>query len=231
MSVIGLIGGISPQSTLDYYKYINTITNSNLGGHHSAKILMVSLNFEEIVQGIFSNDWGSVEKIMLDASMVLQKNSVDVLAFCSNTLYRTYDCVKESLTIPIIHILDPVIDYIDKYKLKKIGIIGTKFTLEEKFYIKYLQSKTNELEIVLPNLEDRLLLNQIIFDELCKGIISTKSRNKVEIIINSLTKQGAEVVILGCTELPLLFNADAYTKLPMLDTVKLHSEFIVNYFQ
>lgn len=227
MKTIGLVGGIGPHSTLIYYKHINFLTNQLLGKHHSAKIFMVSVDFEEIVSAIFSNRWSDVSDIMTNASMILQKNHVDLIAFCSNTLYKVAENIKNKINIPLIHILDPVISIIQHKGFSRIALLGTTVTMEQSFHVEYLQ-KFLDVEIVTPDAHQRKELNQIIFNELCFGITTEQSKRTMLDITNPLKKKGVQALVLACTELPIIFD-HLQIDIPILNTSKLHSEEIVRH--
>lgn len=231
MKTIGLIGGTSPESTVDYYVKINHSINSYLGKHHSAKIVMVSVDFEEIVAAIFSNRWDVIFDIMKDAALTLQTAGVDAIAMCSNTLHKVYPEVKPYVDIPFLHILDPVIDVIKKENIGKIAFLGTIFTMEGDFYPSYLKNYS-EAKLISPPKPDREIVNDIIFNSLCKG--SWTEKNVVDIIriIESLmTTEKPDAILLGCTELSHFFQEIGGWSHRLLDTTDLHSRKLADYIR
>lgn len=221
MKTIGLVGGISPKSTTLYYDRINNVVNELLGGHHSAKIVMVSVDFEEVVRNIFSNNWEAVAEVMRAACVKLALCQVDLITFCSNTLYKVRQEAMLNINVNLVHILDPVIRYIDENSLTKVALLGTQYTMEDDFHKGYLQNNST-VEVIVPELGHRQVLNQIIFDELCHGVVTDSSAMKIKNITDSLYEQGAEAVILGCTELPLIFPK-IEMQIPVINTTLLHA--------
>ncbi len=229
MKKLGLIGGTSPESTVDYYDKINHSVNSYLGRHHSAKILMVSVDFEEIVDAIFSNRWDIVFDIMKDAALTLQTAGVDVVAMCSNTLHKIYPEVKACVDIPFLHILDPVIDLIKKENMAKIAVIGTTFTMEGDFYPSYFKNYS-DIRLVCPPKPDREIINDIIFNSLCKGGWTEKNvADILRIVENLMTTEKPDAVLLGCTELSHFFQEIGGSSHRLIDTTDLHSKKLADY--
>lgn len=229
MKTIGLVGGISPQSTLKYYEQINHFTNEFLGGHHSAKIIIVSVNFEEIVSAIYSNRWDIVSKIMLKACLSLEACNADIIAFCSNTLYKVVHNVSVYLKTRILHILDPVVSEIKSHGFCRVAMIGTRFTMEESFHKNFLVSRIPNLDVIIPEHSQRDEINKIIFDELCHGKLSDNAIN----IMSSITKKlidiyDVDAIILGCTELQHIFSF-IKTNAFLLDTTELHARALVKF--
>lgn len=227
MRTIGLIGGISPHSTILYYKKINELTNNLLGSHNSARIALISVNFEDVTTNIFSGNWDNVAMIMEDACIKLQNMQPDCLAFCSNTLYKVASSVERQISTRFIHILDPIIDVIREKGYKKIGILGTIYTMKLDFYKDYLKDHLN-VEVLVPDVESQLKINSIIFDELCHGIVLEKSQRELLRICHNFNEQGVEVAISGCTELSLIFS-NSVTSLAVLDSTSLHINYLVGY--
>lgn len=222
MKTIGLLGGMSWESTSTYYRLINEGIKERLGGLHSAKICLYSIDFEEIENLQHNRDWEGAARILCKAANNIEKGGADFLVICTNTMHKVAPEIESSINIPILHIADATAAALVKDGIRKVGLLGTKFTMEEKFYKGRLSEKYN-LEVVVPNHDDRNVVHEIIFNELCLGKILEESRNKYIQIINKLKLEGAEAVILGCTEIPLLVsNHDV--ELPLYDTMAIHAQ-------
>lgn len=231
MKTIGLIGGASPESTADYYEKINRFVNADLGKNHSAKIVMVSVDFEEIVTAIFSNAWDIVLDIMKDAALTLQNSGVDVIAICSNTLHKVYPELKSQVDVPLLHILDPVVDLIKKENIAKIGVLGTIFTMEGDFYPSYLKNYS-EAKLICPSKADREIINDIIFNSLCKGSWTEKNVvDMLKIVENLMVSEKLNGLLLGCTELSYFFKKIGSCGYKLLDTTELHSRKLADYIK
>jgi aspartate racemase len=222
MKIIGLIGGMSWESSLEYYRIINEKVKKELGGLHSAQSLMYSVDFEQIKVLQHEGKWGELTEIMIDAAKRLEKGGAEIIVICTNTMHKMADDVQKSINLPLIHIADTTAQSIKTQKLKKIGLLGTKFTMEQDFYKKRLTEK-HGLDVVIPNDEDRDIVHQIIYNELCLGSIKNESKKEYVRIINKLVKDGAEGIILGCTEIPLLVKQND-VPVPIFDTTTLHAE-------
>lgn len=228
MKLIGLLGGMSPESTVIYYEKINKAVNTQLGRYHSANIVMISVNFNEIMEAIFENRWHDAAQILVKEASKLECAGVDFMAICCNTLHKVLPEIKKEISTPFLHILEPTGQLIKKNDLKKIGLMGTRFTMEEDFHKRYLVDNYN-IEFVIPDESQRKLIEEIIFDDLCHGIIKNKSMNALLNIVGSLKERGAEGVILACTELPLLFPSGQEIGLPIFNTTDLHAKAIAHY--
>lgn len=228
MKIIGLIGGISSESTTEYYREINRKINRILGKHHTAKIIMVSLNFNEIVEAIVSNNWEEVVNIMTLAARKLEQAGADFIAMCSNTLYKVAPYIQKSTSLPLIHILEPVGKEIQKHKITNVGLIGTKFTMEDTFHTSYLYNNF-QINCIIPDEQEKKAINEIIFNELCLGIFKQQSKNTLLEITNSLQQRGAQGVVLGCTELPFLLPYPGNVTIPIFDTADIHINAIVDF--
>ncbi len=227
MKTIGLVGGISPQSTLKYYEQINNATQSLLGKHHSAKLALISVNFEEIVSAITRNAWSEAAGIILQSCLTLESCKVDYIALCSNTLHKVVDCISPRIQVPLIHILDPIIEIIKQKKYKRIGLIGTMYTMEDSFHKNYMSRYLPDIEIEVPDFLLRNKINTIIFDELCCGKLTDISRKVLNSTVDLFLERSVDAIILGCTELQLAFShVDTY--IPILDTTQLHADFLVS---
>ncbi|NQT79207.1 MAG: aspartate/glutamate racemase family protein [Candidatus Aminicenantes bacterium] len=227
MKVIGLIGGMSWESSLEYYRIINEATKEKLGRFHSAKSLMYSVDFEEIEILQHQGKWDKATELMINAAQRVEKGGADLVIICTNTMHKMADEVQKSIKIPLLHIADATAEEIKKQGLKKVGLLGTKFTMEEDFYKGRLSGKFG-LEVIIPNEEERQLIHNILYSELCLGEIKSQSKEKFIKIIKNLAASGAEGVILGCTEIPLLISQED-CEAPLFDTTRIHARFAVEY--
>ncbi len=222
MKTIGLIGGMSWESSVEYYKLINSKVNELLGGFHSCKSLMYSVDFAEIEKLQHEDKWEELDVIMADAAKRLEDAGADIIILCTNTMHLSSDAIKEKTSIPFLHIAEATGEEIVNRKIKKVGLLGTKFTMEKDFYKDVLYEKFG-IEVIIPNENERNQVHKIIYEELVHGKILVESREEYKVIIHNLEKAGAEGVILGCTEIPLLIS-DADVNIPTFDTTKLHAE-------
>jgi len=227
MKVIGLIGGMSWESSLEYYRIINETVKEKLGRFHSAKSLMYSVDFEEIEILQHQGKWDKATELMINAAQRVEKGGADLVIICTNTMHKMADEVQKSIKIPLLHIADATAEEIKKQGLKKVGLLGTKFTMEEDFYKGRLSEKFG-LEVIIPNEEERQLIHDILYSELCLGEIKSQSKEKFIKIIKNLAASGAEGVILGCTEIPLLISQED-CEVPLFDTTRIHARFAVEY--
>lgn len=222
MKTIGLIGGISWQSTIVYYQVINRKTNDLLGGSHSAKILLHSVDFDEVARMQHEGRWDDFQELLIDAAKRLERGGADFFLIGANTPHIVADGVAKAVGIPLVHIGDATGQAIQEAGMKKVGLLGTRFTMEEDFLKARLREKFG-IEAIVPEKEDRDLVHAVIYDELVNGDIREGSRSEYLRIIDNLTSNGAEGIILGCTEIPLLVSP-AETNAVLFDTVKLHAE-------
>jgi len=227
MKTIGLVGGMSWESSIEYYKIINETVRTELGGLHSAKCIMVSVDFAEIEPIQHQGKWDEATQILIAASKSVEAGGADFVVFCTNTMHKVADEVQKHLRIPILHIADVTAQSIKAVGLKKVGLLGTRFTMEEDFYKGRLSQKHN-LEILIPKGEDREVLHRIIYDELCMGKITASSKTKYLGVIEGLVRKGAEGIILGCTEIGLLVKKED-TRTPLFDTTRIHAAAAVEY--
>jgi len=226
MKTIGLIGGLSWESTTDYYRYINTFVKEQMGGLHSAKCLLYSFDFEEIVTLQKAGHWEKATELMINAAKTLEAGGADIVLICTNTMHKMAKEVQASLSIPLLHIAEVTGNKAKEAGLKKVGLLGTMFTMEHAFYKEALLDQG--IETIVPEKEDRESVHHIIFDELCKGIILPESKKTYMRIIEELIDQGAEGVILGCTEIPLLIKQED-SSIPLFDTTFLHAKAAVSF--
>lgn len=227
MKTIGLIGGMSWESSLLYYQIINQRVKEKLGGHHSAKSLMYSVDFHEIKTLQHQGKWDDATKIMIDSAQKLEAGGADLLVICTNTMHKMAKEVEESVSIPLLHIADSTAHAIVKDGLKKVALLGTAFTMEQDFYKGRLVEKFG-LEVIVPDETERMVIHDIIYQELCLGIINEESRQSYIKIINNLSRQGAEAIILGCTEITPLISQH-HCSIPIYDTTRIHAESAVDY--
>lgn len=226
MKTIGLLGGMSWESTVDYYKNINKMVKERLGGAHSADILLYSFDFHHIETLQHKDNWKGLEQLLVEKALMLENGGAELIAICTNTMHLLADQVQENISIPLVHIVDATGKAIRTQGLGKIALLGTKFTMEKGFYKDRLAEKFG-LEVLTPDQQGRDLIHRIIYDELILGEFKTASRQKLVEVIGTLVERGSEGVILGCTELPLLLQQDHLTT-PVFDTTLIHSTEIVN---
>lgn len=222
MKTIGLIGGMSWESSLEYYRLINEKTKELLGGFHSSQCLMYSVDFAEIVELQHEGKWEALDKIMVFASKKLEDAGADLLVLCTNTMHLCAPAIKAHISIAFLHIAEATGEAIVSQGIRKVALLGTKFTMEKDFYKKTLQDQFG-IETLIPNGEERDQVHQVIYGELVKGQIRDESRETFKSIINRLQKEGAQGVILGCTEIPLLIS-DHDVEIPVFDTTRIHAE-------
>jgi aspartate racemase len=221
MKTIGLIGGMSWESSKLYYEFLNTKAKELLGGSHSAKCIMVSVDFAEIEKLTFKGDWNAIGELMKDAAQQLERAGVDVILLCTNTIHLVSHYISDNVSIPFMHIATTTGEAIKKNGLKKVALLGTKFTMEKKFYTSTLENDFG-FEVLIPDNNGRQIVHDIIYNELVKGEFTDASKYKVAEVIKELQNQGAEGVILGCTELPILISESDVT-IPTFDTGKIHA--------
>lgn len=227
MKTIGLIGGMTWQSSKFYYQFLNELVAEKLGGAHSAKVLMSSVDFAEIEKLSFEDNWDQIGVLMAQEGKRLERAGADVLIIGSNTINMVSDYVTSSVEIPFIHIAQATGQAIRKKGLKKVALLGTKFTMERDFYTKILRDDFG-LEVIIPNEQGRETLQTIIYNELAKGVFSESSKKKCLSIIKNSISQGAEGIILGCTELPILISANEIS-VPSFDTTMIHSKAAIEF--
>jgi aspartate racemase len=219
---IGMIGGVSWESTVLYYKLINQTVREYLGGLNSAEILLYSLNYDPIVELERQEKWDDVGDELCQVAKTLQDGGADFIILCCNTLHKMTPAIEKGITIPFLHIADAAGNVLASKNIRKIGLLGTQFTMEDGFYSSRLKSKFG-LEVIVPNESDRKKLDAIIYNELCQGKILPISKEILIQMINDLNREGAEVVLLGCTELGMLVNQDDVGT-PIYDTTLLHAK-------
>jgi aspartate racemase len=221
MKTIGLIGGMSWQSSAQYYRLINEETTRRLGGHHNARSVMVTVNFSEVEQLQHSSEWDQLGEILAVAARSVERGGADVVVLCTNTMHKLADSITGAVSIPLLHIADATAAAILNAGHKRVGLLGTKFTMEEPFYASRIQDNFG-IEVIVPPDDSRQLIHDVIYDELCRGIIRPESRERYQKIIGELAASGAESVILGCTEIGLLISGED-SPLPVHDSTTLHA--------
>ena len=227
MKTIGLIGGMSWESSKVYYEYLNKLVQETLGGSHSAKIIMSSVDFDEIEKYSFDGNWDAIGELMAIHAAKLEKAGAEMVLLCTNTIHLVSDKIEEAISIPFLHIAEATGKAIQKKDLKKVALLGTKFTMEKDFYTKILK-ETYGLEVMLPKVEDRNLLQDLIYNELVKGKFTKEAKDECLRIISGLQGQGAQGVILGCTELPILIP-DEEVGIATFNTTLIHSMEALNF--
>lgn len=226
MKTIGLIGGTSFESTITYYDQINRRVNRLLGGSHSAKCILYSVDFEEIESRIHQGNWEMIADILTEAAVTLENAGVDVIILCTNTLHRVIPSVEERIHVPVLHIAEATADRIVEQGIKKVGLLGTAATMTLAFYKERLNKRG--IEVVIPSEADIEIVDKVIFDELCHGQIKPESKREYLRIIDELQKQGAKGVILGCTEIDLLVQQEDVS-IPVFDTTEIHVDEVVDW--
>ncbi|MBU1187212.1 MAG: aspartate/glutamate racemase family protein [Acidobacteria bacterium] len=227
MKVIGMIGGMSWESSLEYYRLVNEGVKTALGGLHSARCLMYSVEFAEIEALQHRGAWDELTDIMTDAGQRLRKGGADFILICTNTMHRMAEAVEKEAGIPLLHIADATGERIQSMNMTKVGLLGTKFTMEQDFYKGRLKKKFG-IEVIIPDDRGRDVIHSIIYNELCMGTIREDSRMRYVDIINELVGRGAQGIVLGCTEIPLLVKQGDVT-VPIFDTTAIHAKAAVDF--
>jgi aspartate racemase len=221
MKTIGLIGGMSWESSIEYYRIINETVRDKLGGLHSAKSVMISVDFAEIEALQHEGRWDEAANLLIAAAQNLEKTGADFVLICTNTMHKLADEVQKHIHVPLFHIADATAQRIKAQGLKKIGLLGTRFTMEEDFYKDRLIEK-HGLEVVIPTKGERGIVHRVIYDELCLGKIKRDSKEEYIRIMEHLVAEGAEGIILGCTEISLLVGQED-SSVPLFDTTRIHA--------
>ena len=221
LKTIGLIGGMSWESTVTYYKIINEVIKEKLGGLHSAKCVLYSVDFQEIEECQANGNWEKSGEILGEAAYNLEKAGADFIVICTNIMHKVVNQIKEKISIPILHIAEMTAKKILEKGLKNIALLGTKYTMEQDFYKSKLIEKG--INVIIPDKNDIEIINEVIYDELCLGTINSDSKKKFLEIVDKLRNKGAEGIILGCTEIGLLIKNED-TDVPLFDTAIIHAE-------
>jgi amino-acid racemase len=225
MKTIGLLGGMSWQSTTQYYRLANELVAARLGGLHSAQCVLYSVDFAAIERMQKEDRWDDAAALLASAAKSLEAAGADTMLICTNTMHKVYDEIASAVSIPVLHVADVTVAAVQQAGISRVGLLGTAFTMEQSFYRDRLAS--SGLDVLTPDDGERALVHRVIFDELCVGVIRDESRAALVSVINHLVERGAQGVILGCTELELLLSADD-ADVPLFPTTRLHIEAAVN---
>ncbi|MHC2835491.1 aspartate/glutamate racemase family protein [Bacillus sp. F9_6S_D1_P_5] len=226
MKTIGLIGGMSWESTTEYYRIINEEIKERLGGLHSAKCMINSVDFEEIERFQSNGDWNGAGEVLGNAAYALQRGGADFIIICTNTMHKVIEKIKEKIHIPVLHIADATAKEIKRKDIQTVGLLGTKYTMEQDFY--KVRIEENHIKVMVPSKKDREKVNEVIYTELCLGKITSQSREYYKRVIEELVQEGAQGIILGCTEIGLLIKQEDVS-VPIFDTTHIHAVEAVNF--
>ncbi|HVU14243.1 MAG TPA: aspartate/glutamate racemase family protein [Phototrophicaceae bacterium] len=227
MKTIGMIGGMSWESSIEYYRMVNETVKLRLGGLHSAQCLMYSVDFAQIEQYQHESRWQEAGQVMADAARRLERGGADFIVLCTNTMHKLADYIEQAVEIPLLHIADPTAQAIQAAGITKVGLLGTAFTMEQDFYRGRLTDKYG-LDVLIPDADERAIIHRVIYDELVLGIVKDESREAYKHIIDHLVERGAQGIILGCTEIMLLISPND-CPVPSFDTTTLHAVAAVDY--
>lgn len=227
MKTIGMLGGMSWESTATYYRILNEGIKSALGGFHSARIAMVSVDFDEMEKLQHTGDWEQMARLLGAAAKSVEAAGADFLLICTNTMHKVAPQIEQAISIPLLHIADATAEQLVRDRISCVGLLGTQFTMEQDFYKRRLTEKFG-IKVVIPDAGDRELVHEVIYDELCMGKITDNSRSSYLHIIDKLKQHGAEAVVLGCTEIALLVQ-QAHTPVPLYDTTEIHAQQAIRY--
>jgi aspartate racemase len=222
MKTIGLIGGMSWESSAEYYRLINQRMKERRGGHNNARSLMVTVNFHEIEALQHDGQWERLGDLMQDAARQLERGGADFIMLCTNTMHKVSPQIEAAVSIPFLHIADPTAAAVKQRGIRTIGLLGTRFTMEQEFYKGRLEKK-HGLSVITPDADGRALVHGVIYDELCHGKLLDASRQAYLAIIDELKHRGAEAIILGCTEIAMLIKPE-HASLPVFDTTGIHAD-------
>ena len=226
MKTLGLIGGMSWESTQVYYQHINRGVKNHLGGLHSAPLILHSVNFAEIAELQHQNDWVALAEVLANIGVNLEKAGAEGILICTNTMHKVAENIAKVVQIPVLHIGDAVINACQQKQYSRVGLLGTRFTMEQPFLRRHLEQAG--LEVMVPEEQGRALVHDVIYQELCQGIIKSQSKEAYRRVIDQLRDNGAQAVILGCTEISLLV-APEDSSIPVLDTTMLHAQMAVDF--
>jgi aspartate racemase len=221
LKIIGLIGGMSWESTVPYYRQINEVIKERLGGLHSAKVVLYSVDFHEIERLQHSGDWEAAGVLLADSARALESAGADFLVLCTNTMHKVAPAIEAAVRIPLFHIADPAAAEIKQAGFSTVGLLGTRFTMEQEFYKDRLKER-HGIQVLVPNLRDREIIHRIVYEELCLGKIVDESRSEYRRVMADLIRQGAQAIILGCTEISLLVG-QRDSAVPLFDTTSIHA--------
>ncbi len=224
-AVIGMLGGMSWESTAEYYRLVNELVRERLGGLHSARCLVASVDFAEVERMQAEGRWDDAAVLLAEAARGLEAGGADLLLLCTNTMHKVADEVAAAITVPFVHLADATADTLLRSGVRRVGLLGTAFTMEQDFYRDRLSARG--VEVVLPGAEDRAEVHRVIYEELCLGVLDATSRERYRAVIARLVTDGAEAVVLGCTEIGLLVDASD-SAVPLVDTTRVHAEAAVD---
>lgn len=227
IKTIGLIGGMSWESSKLYYEFVNNRTKQLLGDTHSCKSILVTVDFAEIAERTFAEDWEGIGKIVTKAAQQLERAGADMVLLCTNLIHLVSDTIVENISVPFLHIAEATGREIQRQGLSKVGLLGTQYTMEKDFYTRYIKEKF-DIDVIIPEANDRKKLHKIIYDELVKGQFTPASKAVCLELMDDLRQKGAQGIIMGCTELPLLVPEDEVTY-PTFDTGKIHAHAAVDW--
>jgi aspartate racemase len=227
MKTIGVIGGMSWESSTEYYKLLNRHAKARLGGHHNARSLMLTVDFAPIEANQRAGDWNALGQQMADAARQLERGGADLVMLATNTMHRVYESIEAAIDVPFLHIADPTGRALQAAGIERVGLLGTRYTMEQTFYTGRLRERY-DLETVIPDEAERVDVHRIIYDELCHGKVDGASRSTYQRVIEALAARGAQAVILGCTEITLLIKPED-SVLPVFDTTALHAQAAVEW--
>ncbi len=227
MKTLGLIGGMSWESTMPYYRIINERVQQRLGGLHSAKLILHSVDFHDIEQLQVQGAWEQAAQQLSEIASGLRHAGAEAIVICTNTMHKVADDVERVSQLPVLHIADATAEHLKQQRMTRVGLLGTRYTMEQDFYRHRLLER-HGINVIIPQPKQRDEINRVIYEELCRGILSDTSRDAFSAIIDQLAQQGAEGVILGCTEIPLLVR-QSDTKIPLFDTSHLHAIVAADY--
>ncbi|PXW26310.1 aspartate/glutamate racemase family protein [Paraburkholderia caballeronis] len=227
MKTIGVIGGMSWESSAEYYRLLNREAKARLGGHHNARSLMATVDFADVEALQRAGDWATLGTLMADAARQLERGGADIVLLATNTMHRVCASIDAVISIPFLHIADPTGAALRAAGVERVGLLGTRYTMEQDFYVGRLRD-THGLEAIVPDERERADVHRIIYDELCHGVVDEVSRDVYRRVIDGLAQRGAQAVILGCTEITLLIGAED-SSLPVFDTTALHVQAAVEW--
>jgi aspartate racemase len=221
MKTIGLLGGMSWESTVPYYAQVNQTVRERLGGLHSAQVVLYSVDFHVVERHQHDGDWDAAGELLAEAAVALEAAGADFIVLCTNTMHKVASAIESAVEIPLFHIADPTAEAIRRAGFRRIGLLGTRFTMEQDFYRERLR-KLHGLDVFVPDADDRAIVHRIIYDELCVGKVTDESREEYRRIMRALVDDGAQAIILGCTEIMLLVG-DGDASVPLFDTTSIHA--------
>ncbi|WP_109482133.1 aspartate/glutamate racemase family protein [Paraburkholderia sp. C35] len=227
MKTIGVIGGMSWESSAEYYRLLNLNAKARLGGHHNARSLMVTVDFAQVEANQRAGDWHALGVQMAEAARQLERGGADLVLLATNTMHLVHEAIEAAIDVPFLHIADPTGEALRAAGIERVGLLGTRYTMEQTFYAGRLHERFG-LDTLIPDDEGRAQVHRIIYDELCHGIVDAQSRALYQSVIEDLKTRGAQAVILGCTEIPLLIKQE-HSALPVFDTTALHVQKAVDW--